>query len=294
MKISVYITSYNQKSYLVEAIESVLGQTLVPHQIIIVDDWSTDGSIEIIKAYCSRYPKLITPIFHGTNTGIAQVRIDALNAVTGDFVTYVDGDDRFLPEKLKKESNALKTEPHARIAFSNNYYLTQSGVRMGVWVTDKKPPQGNIFKETFARDFPKGILFRNELVEYRAWREIEFHNKDLNLYEDYDMRIRLTKRCRAVYYDEPLSEYRCHEGGLSKAAIIKHLEAFEYIYAANKPLLYDLNQEDRNYVNKRLQQKIIYFMGVVARESLFKGHYTNAGRYYLKLLKQKINMKKEL
>ncbi|MBT7715794.1 MAG: glycosyltransferase family 2 protein, partial [Deltaproteobacteria bacterium] len=87
MKISVFITSYNQKKFLIEAIESVLNQTLSPFQIIVVDDSSKDLSQEVIAGYAARYPNLITPIFHKRNTGVAQVRIDALNAVNGDYVT---------------------------------------------------------------------------------------------------------------------------------------------------------------------------------------------------------------
>ena len=106
--ISVYITSYNQREFLAEAIDSVLAQTLPPHQIIVVDDCSTDGSQDIIADYARAHRGLFSPIYHRDNTGVAQVRADALAAVTGDLVTYVDGDDRYLPTKLEQEAAALK------------------------------------------------------------------------------------------------------------------------------------------------------------------------------------------
>ena len=95
MKISVYISSYNQKEYLQVAIESVLNQTFLPYEIIIVDDCSSDGSQELIKEYSKKY-SFIRYVFHKENKGIAQVRITALSKVTGDFVTYLDGDDLYL------------------------------------------------------------------------------------------------------------------------------------------------------------------------------------------------------
>lgn len=287
MKISVYITSYNQKDYLVEAIESVLAQTLKPHQIIISDDCSTDGSREVIEGYRSRYPGLVTPVLHERNAGVARVRIDALNAVTGDWVTYVDGDDRLLPAKLEKECRALKNRPDARIAFSNYFYMDESGRRTGMWAEDEKPPEGYVFKETFARDFPKGNLFRKELVDYGAWKEIGFHDPKLNLYEDYEMRVRLTKKLKVVYHDEPLSEYRRHGQGLSKAEIKKHLDAFEYIFNKNKPLLDDLSAGDRRFVEERFNRWVISLARGAASESMGEGHYVSAARYYLKVLDYK-------
>ena len=284
MKISVYITSYNQKNYLVEAVDSVLAQTLKPHQIIIADDCSTDGSRGVIEGYRSRYPALITPLLHERNTGVAQVRIDALNAVTGDWATYVDGDDRLLPAKLEKEWGALKKRPDARIAFSNYFYMDEFGAHTGVWADDDKPPEGYVFKEVFARAFPRGNLFRKELVDYGAWKEIGFHDPKLAIYEDYDMKIRLTKKLKVAYHDEPLSEYRLHGKGLSKSGIQKHLEAFEYIFEKNRPLLDDLSAGDRGFVVERFNRWVINLARGAAAESLGEGHLVKAAKYYFKML----------
>ena len=215
-KISVYITSYNQKKYFIEAIESVLAQTLKPDQVIVVDDGSRDGSQNVISRYADLHPGLILPIYHKKNMGVTKSRIDALRAVTGDYVTYLDGDDRFLPTKLEKELCILLENPHAYIAYSNNYYLKTDGTRAGIWIETDKPPEGYIFHHTFAREFPKQSLFRMELVNYQAWKAIGFHDPNISIYEDYDMRIRLTKHFQAAYHDEPLSEIRLHGTGLSQ------------------------------------------------------------------------------
>lgn len=281
MRISVYITSYNQKEYLIEAIESVLSQTLKPYQIIIVDDCSTDGSQEVIRGYLSRFPKLIMPIFHQKNTGVTKVRIDALKAVNGDYVTYVDGDDRFLSTKLEKETKALKENPDAKIAFSNNFYMKEDGTHIGIWADGEKPSEGYIFKETFARDFPKRNLFRMELIEYEALREIGFHDTGLHIYEDYDMRIRLTKKLFTVYCDEPLSEIRMHDEGLSKSKVDRHLEALEYIYKKNKHLLYDLSKKERTYVQKKIGRWIAQIARKASRESLKEKKTIQAAKFLM-------------
>lgn len=254
MNISVLITSYNQKEYLAEAIESVLNQTLQPFQMIVVDDCSTDGSQQIIDGFQSRYPDLVVPIYHPKNTGIAQARIDALRAASGDYATYVDGDDRLLPTKLEKEANVLRQNPEAQISFSNFHYIDGDGTRIGIWAEREKPPTGNVFRQTFARDFPKRSLFRCELVDCEAWKSIGFHDPKLALYEDYDMRIRLAKTLQVVYCDEALSEYRLHGKGLHRRERAQHLHALRYIYQKNKPLLEDLGEADRDYVNHRFKE----------------------------------------
>ena len=252
MRISVYITSYNQKNYLIEAIDSLLNQTLRPFQIIIADDCSTDGSQEVISGYTSHYPDLITPIYHAQNQGVSQTRIDALQAVTGDYVSRVDGDDRFLPTKLEKEAKSLRDNPNAQIAFSDHYFMRVNGIHTGVWAGKESPPQGYVFRQTFARDFPRHSLFKMDLVNYQAWMKVGTYDPNLSLYEDYDMCIRLTKHLQVTYYAEPLSERRIHHLGLSGAKAAQHLAALEYIYRKNKPLLDDLSVLERRDVEWNL------------------------------------------
>ncbi len=254
MKISVYITSYNQKNLLPEAIESVLAQTLRPHQIIIVDDASSDGSQVLIRGYAGRYPALITPILHQHNQGVATARNSAIQHASGEYLTYLDGDDRYLPRKLEQEAAALQAHPQARIAFSDVYVIDPHGKRIDRWARRGKPPQGEVFAQTFARAFPAQRLFRNELVHLPSWREsgAGFYDPQLSMYEDYDLRIRLTRHLRTVYVDEPLSEYRRHTQSLRNAPPEKFLEAFEYLCKKNAPLLDTLPPERRAWVETRL------------------------------------------
>jgi len=294
MRISIYITSYNQRNLLVEAIESVLNQTLPPNQIIIIDDSSTDGSQKLISEYVSCYPDLITPIYHAKNLGVARTRIDALNLISGDYVSYLDGDDRYLPTKLEKEVRLLKKNPNAKIVFSNNHYIDKRGIYIGIWAEDSPPPQGYVFLQTFARDFPKRSLFRMELVEYQAWRRIGFHDPNLNLYEDFDMRIRLTRHYKAVYCDEPLSEVRIHNYGLSSLEAHQHITALEYIYQKNLPLLYAFNEVEREEARSKLREWIASHAKRSAKQAIIGSRHGCDGRvqalkYYLRYLKLQPN-----
>ncbi len=253
MKISVYIPSYNQRTYLIEAVESVLAQTLRPHQIIILDDASTDGSQEVIRGYAARYPGLITPIFHAKNTGVTRARIDALQAVTGDYVSYVDGDDRYRPEKLEREAQTLREHPNAALVYSNVAYFTAEGETHRWLPDDYTPPQGDILWQTLARAFPRRNIFRMELVHYPRWKDIGFHDEALSIYEDWEMRIRLTQHLRACYCPRTLSEVRLHGRGLSSGQSERHLEALDYIRRKHAATIRQLPWPQRTRVRAGLR-----------------------------------------
>jgi glycosyltransferase involved in cell wall biosynthesis len=291
MKISVAITSYNQKQYLIEAIASVLAQTLPPSQIIIVDDGSTDGSQEVIAGYKSRYPELVDAVFHAQNQGIPATRNDALKAVRGDCVTFLDGDDRFLPAKLEKEARLLEQNPAAQIAYSNHYRITETGDRIGMWAEGEPLPQGNVFRQVFVKELPRGENLVYMMVRYQAWVETGFYDPRLSRGEDYDMCIRLSKRCRVVYCHEPLSEYRKDENRVSRALLAaEKLARSHYIYRKNLHLLDDIDAAARDYIKQRISKIMKKQAKQAAEEIVQAGQLGEASQreasdYYARALK---------
>lgn len=279
--ISVYITSYNQRDLLDRAIASVLAQTLPANQIIVVDDCSNDGSQDLIADYARKHAGLFTPIYHRRNTGVAPARADALAAVTGDLVTYVDGDDRYLPTKLEREAAALDASPDADIAFSNNRWVSPDGGVDYLWITDESPPEGDVFAETFARAYPRRMLFRMELARYDAWKRVGFHDSRLPIFEDWEMRIRLTRRLRTVYVDEVLSEITLHGEGLSSTKAETYLEVIDRIVKADRHLLDELPGPRRRWVLKELKSWIALTQNRAARERIEAGDRLGALAHYL-------------
>lgn len=285
LRISVYITSYNQKPYLIEAIESVLNQTLRPFEIIIVDDCSTDGSQKAIERYAQAHPGLIRPFYHEQNLGIPRNRRFALEQVRGDLVTYLDGDDRFLPRKLEMELETFVNHPEAQIVYSNVYYIDADGQRTGVWADGSIPlPSGDVFREAFSRSFPRGSLFRNELTDYQGLKKIGFYDVSFPIYEDWELKIRLTKRFKIAYCPEPLVEYRQHSEGISRTPASVHFSVMRKICKKNRPLLDDLPEADRVMVEKRLSGKFAQLARRAAWEEIEKGNRGLALRYWLESL----------
>lgn len=95
-KISVLLTCYNQEHFIEEALRSVLDQTVPFHEVIVVDDCSTDGSIDVIENLQKTYPSLVL-VRNASNLTIGPARNRAVQAATGDYVWMIDGDDWIEP-----------------------------------------------------------------------------------------------------------------------------------------------------------------------------------------------------
>ncbi len=250
MNISVCITSFNQKEYLGEAIDSALSQTFKPSEIIIVDDASSDGSQDLIAGFAARYPDLVRPIYNTQNLGVAQTRNIALQAITGEYLTFLDGDDCFLATKLENETRLLMRASKTQIVYSDVFIIDRDGARIQQWAGNRIVPEGDVFVAVYTRRFPRRRLFRAELVEVSAFKQTGGYDPKLKVYEDYDLRIRLTRTCFTAYNPQPESEHRRLPTGLSRLGADVFLESSEYIFQKSGALLQNLEKQDIHAIHR--------------------------------------------
>ena len=125
--ISVWMTCCDKAQYLEEAIDSILNQTLMPSEILISNDSSTDGTKEILDKYAQAYPDLIKVYHQPVRLGITKNKNFVLSKCKGEYITWLDGDDRFRPRKLEWEMDALRKFPKAKIIFSNIDRIDEDG-----------------------------------------------------------------------------------------------------------------------------------------------------------------------
>lgn len=109
LKISVVIPAYNQAQFLAECIESVLAQTYKPHEIIVVNDGSTDETRYVAK----QYPEV--KYIEQVNKGLSSARNTGIMNMTGDWLFPLDADDKMLENCLKVVSDTIENNPEADI-----------------------------------------------------------------------------------------------------------------------------------------------------------------------------------
>lgn len=103
-RISVIVPVYNTEDYLEACLESILRQSFSDFEVIVVDDGSTDSCPGICDEYAARDCRI--RVIHKINAGVSAARNDALDAACGEFVTFIDSDDRINPETFEKALEA--------------------------------------------------------------------------------------------------------------------------------------------------------------------------------------------
>jgi len=244
-RFSVVITSYNQKDYLIETIESVINQTVKPYEIIIADDHSTDGSVELIREYIARHPGWIKGIFQKQNVHIPRNRNAGLQQVTGNYVSILDGDDRFLPHKIAREIEALQQHAQARCVYSDVSFIDAEGQSMGTR-DEEEQPSGDVFVYVARGEF--GLL-RSMLIDYNLLQKVGFLDARFPKYDGFELTVRLAKRGQFIYLPEPLVEYRVHPASDSRGLKTRdRLHDLEGIYRKMLPLLSDVPESERKEI----------------------------------------------
>ncbi len=113
--VSVVIIFLNEEKFIQEAIESIFAQTYDNWELLLVDDGSTDRSSEIARHYAMRYPEKVRYLEHDghENRGMSASRNLGLRSAKGKYISFLDGDDRWVPHKLERQLEILQSYPEA-------------------------------------------------------------------------------------------------------------------------------------------------------------------------------------
>jgi glycosyltransferase involved in cell wall biosynthesis len=201
--ISVIMPCFNAEKYLGEAVESVLNQSFLSTELIVVDDGSTDRSREILDTYGSRIK-----VLSQTNRGPYAARNLGLRAALGHYIAFLDSDDWWLPEALEKLLNALMVTS-ADIAYCG-WQNVGEGIQSQPYVPPAYEDEDTVAH--FVRTCPWPIhaaLVRRELVErLGGFSERRFSSMD---YDFWLRALAATRRIQRV--PEVLAFYRWHDQG---------------------------------------------------------------------------------
>lgn len=200
---------YNGERFLREALDSVFAQRYRDYEMICVDDGSTDGSPTILQNYAER-----VKVLRQTRAGQGAARNAGARLAPGAYLAFLDQDDRWYLDKLRRQVAVLDAEPDVVLVHCNSDRMDESGrlLRVGATAAERESalasPLGRVLEEGL-------ILPSAMLVRRAAFVEAGMFDHSLRGFEDFDLCARLKRMGRFVFLEEPGMCYRVHSGGFS-------------------------------------------------------------------------------
>lgn len=205
-RVSVVIPVYNEDpEFLEQALQSVLDQSVPPHEIIVVED----GALRDYAALWARYPQV--RVLKQANAGPSAARNNGLAAATGEFVQFLDGDDRLRPHALAVHLGAFAERPEAIMSYGR--YLITDGRGTPRFLPPDSCAGNDTYAELLKSNFvgnPDTVLFRRDALLRLGGFDARFRGC-----EDWELFLRTAYAGEVVANPEIVAEYRQHDNNCS-------------------------------------------------------------------------------
>lgn len=209
--LSVVMPNFNDARYLSGALEAIAGQSFPPREIVVVDDASTDDSVEVIRSFMRRY-SFIRMIQNDRNRGAIDAVNRGLQAVTGDYVTLPAADDRVLPGCFEKSMALLRRYPEAGLCSGLSLLIDEEGRSSGVFPSPLisrspcyLPPEKVV--STYLR-FGMWVMVQSTIYKRSAIMEAGGYVPDFGETADTFLFHVIAARYGACFIPQPLGAWR--------------------------------------------------------------------------------------
>jgi glycosyltransferase involved in cell wall biosynthesis len=250
--VTALIAVYNGAALVRRAIESVLRQTVPVAEIVVVDDGSTDGTGDAVRAYGERVRYL-----RQDNRGVAAARNAGIRAATSTWIAFLDHDDEWLPEKTELQMECLRSHPTAALCYSAYRSCGLDGNARLLHIACEDLPKVVRFRNPFP---PSVVIARRDVL-------LSLGGFDENLRgatcEDWDLHARFTARQPVVALGQPLANY--YEVASSNSLRQYRLMLTNSLAIVEPTLLAGLEGVDRWIWRRRIQSKLYHHAAISAR-----------------------------
>jgi len=208
---SIVIVCYNQGKYIREAIQSALEQEEPAHEVVVVDDGSTDESKEIIETFAPQV-KFVTCHRQGAN----RARNYGASVTSGQYLVFLDGDDAFLPWALTVYRRILEAQAHTSLLMCRLWYF--SGVLPAVEdMRETREAEFVAYRSSVRRDRSFGASASALVIERTAFETVGGWSHDVFPLEDVELAVKLCCAGQAVQVLAPATvRYRTHDTNTSR------------------------------------------------------------------------------
>ena len=204
---SIIIPLYNKSTHIEKCLQSVIDQAYREFEVIIVNDGSTDDSLEKINRFkVSKFQSL--QIINQANAGVSTARNNGVKEAKCDYIAFLDADDWWEPNYLNEMKNLVYDFPEAGI-YGSNYYLVKSGIRRIAKIgVEPSFSQGIInYCQVYAKTLTMPLWTCATVIHKRIFESENGFKPILRLGEDFDLWIRVALKYKVAFLNKPLSNY---------------------------------------------------------------------------------------
>jgi len=257
--VSVVIPTYNRRETVTRAVDSALDQTLTDREVIVVDDASTDGTVEALDRYADD-PR-VRVLAHETNRGGSAARNTGIEAARGQYVAFLDSDDVFHPEKLARQVDCLASRGASWVAAYCDFERVRTGptARLRALVSACLPDRETVGVEGGEELVAESLLLdgfstggaSTLLVRRETLAEMSGFDASFDRQQDWEFRNRLVRHGKLAFVAETLvtkHETGTPSGADVEASIRRYLDTFEADVRALEAQGFDVRGRHRYHV----------------------------------------------
>lgn len=204
--ISVFIPAYNASAFLSRAIESVLAQSFSGFKLLILDDGSTDNTLEVASRYVNH--EKVTLVCNDQNLGMAANWNKGISLSCGKYVAKLDADDFYHPDFLSEMVSVLETNPSVGLAFCGVNWITTRGKKSFLPYTEPWVNKGHDFLQNLLRRFvthSATICVRRE-----SYERLGGFCEQMRIHADWEMWTRIATHYDVAYINKTLASMVRH------------------------------------------------------------------------------------
>ena len=273
--ISVVIPTFNRAHILDSVVSSVVNQSIMPAEIIIVDDGSTDSTQEVVQNLIAKNDKLNIRYVSQENQGGNVARNRGISEANGEYIAFLDSDDTWDREKLEKQLAVFQNNTNVGAVYCG---LRHIDLDIGTLIHEPKRayPSGDLGAALLIRDVTAPTSCY--MVKWRVFEEVGGFDVFLKARQDWEMWIRIAQKFEIGVVPEALVNYGEHTGMRTASNPQKEIDAYKYIREKYKKAIEALP------LSKRLKALSAYYrrMGKVYRN--YKGNTVSATLWFIKAL----------
>ena len=273
MKISVVIPCYNADLWIIGTLESVIAQTILPHEVFVIDDGSSDRTLTSVQTFAATSPVPVI-VLQSDRLGPAGARNVGIQAATGDWIAFLDADDWWKPEHLERICAAVQTSGDVVYLASAEHF----SINVNRVVSRSDSPfdtlQTNIDHSTYFALYQKhGLLeLSSSAISRQRLTEVGGFKPEFRGAEDFEMIMRAVYDRTLAYDPTPSSYYRCnnpeshsHKFALDEGGLTAHFRALQSLQES-----YDISSDILAGIAKTVASKSINLEESSARQKVLQ------------------------